>query len=511
MTAAGTRREADYVIAGGGTAGAVIARRLADRGAEVVLIEAGPTGADDPRVRMLSRWDELLGTELDFDHTVEGMERGNDLLRYSTAKVLGGCSSHNTCIAFRAPDWDMDEWVRLGASGWGAATSAAYFDRVFDRVHVEGPLRHHPWASAFVEAGRQAGVPATDFREPNVRNGIGWFQANKRGDWRESSAVAYLFPLDDLPGNLTLLTEESAVRVLIGDDGAARGVVTDRGTVMAREEVIVCCGAFGSPRLLLLSGIGPEEHLRDVGIEPRVDLPVGEHLIDHPEGIVLWEATDEISEACSHWETGVFVTIDADAGFPELMAHLTTMRFDLNTAARGYPTADAVFSMHPNVTRARSEGFVRLRSTDPGAPLHIDPRHYSDPEGYDERILVEGIRFARRLAEQPALAAVIARELAPGPAVQDEEELSEYARRTGNTVYHPAGTCRMGAADDARAVVDPDLRVRGVERLRVADASVFPCMTTVNPCITVMMIGERCSDLLLSASPARAAQGSAGR
>jgi choline oxidase len=475
----------------------VIARRLADRGADVVLVEAGPTGADDPRVRMLSRWDEMLGTELDFDHAVEGMERGNDLLRYSTAKVLGGCSSHNTCIAFRAPDWDMEEWGRLGAAGWDAGGCAPYFDRVLERVHTEGPLRRHPWASAFVEAGGQAGIPITDFREPNVRDGIGWFQANKRGDWRESSAVAYLFPLDELPPSLTLLTEESAQRVLVGDDGAARGIETDKGVVLAREEVVVCCGAFGSPRLLLQSGIGPADHLRDVGIDPLVALPVGEHLIDHPEGIVLWEATEEISQASSHWETGVFVTLSEDAGFPELMAHLTTMRFDANTMARGYPTAPAVFSMHPNVTRARSEGFVRLRSADPAAPLHIDPRHYSDPDGYDERIVVEGIRFARRLAEQPALASVIARELAPGPAVQGDEELSEYARRTGNTVYHPAGTCRMGGEHDERAVVDPSLRVRGVDRLRVADASVFPCMTTVNPCITVMMVGERCADLML--------------
>lgn len=508
---------ADVVVAGGGTAGAIIARRLADRGAEVVLVEAGPSGEHDPRVRHLSRWAEMIGTELDWDHGIEGMARSNDLLRYSSARVLGGCSSHNTSIAFETPDWDLDAWAELGAAGWDPASCRPYFARLRERVHIEGPEHHHPWASAFVEAGRQAGLPVTDYAEPNVRRGIGWFQANKRGDMRESSAVAYLYPIEELPSNLRVMTETSVHRVLLDGDGAAAGVVTDRGIVRARHEVVLCGGTFGSVRMLMSSGIGPADHLQDVGIDPRVDLPgVGEHLIDHPEGIVLWEATEAIDQQRSHWEAGLFELFSDDAPFPEMMAHLTTMRFDDFTTARGYPTADAVFSMHPNVTRAKSEGIVRLRSTDPHAPLYIDPRYYTDPDGYDERIVVEGIRLARRLAEQPALAQVIRRELAPGPDVQDDQALGAYARSVSNTVYHPAGTCKMGDADDPTAVVDPQLRVRGVGRLRVADASIFPCMTTVNPCITVMMIAEKCSDLIADvdaagSSIASAATGDAAR
>jgi choline oxidase len=415
--------------------------------------------------------------------------------------MLGGGSSHNTCISFRAPDWDMDEWAALGASGWDAAACAPFFDRVFSTVHRESSTSEHPWAHAFVEAGRQAGLPYADLGDDGVAHGIGWFQLNKRGALRESSAAAYLFPLADRAPNLTVRTDETVLRIRVDARGDATGIETAAGTITAREEVIVCGGAIGSPRLLLLSGIGAEAPLRALGIEPVAAVPgVGEHLLDHPEGIVVWEATAPGVEDASHWETGLFLTLDDEAGFPEVMAHFSTSHFDQNTIARGYPTADLVFSMHPNVTRPRSQGFVRLHSADPAAPPVIDPRYYTDPEGYDERILLEGIRFARGLAEQPALKQWVKRELAPGPGVHDERELAEYARLTGNTVYHPAGSCKMGADDDPLAVVDEQLRVRGVGRLRVADASVFPCMTTVNPCMTVMMVGERCSQFVLEAA-----------
>jgi choline dehydrogenase len=178
------------------------------------------------------------------------------------------------------------------------------------------------------------------------------------------------------------------------------------------------------------------------------------------------------------------------------MFHFGTVPFDLNTVPFGCPTAANAFCLTPNVTRARSEGVVRLRSADPAAPPCIDFRYFTDPDGHDERVLLTGVKLARRLVAQPALRPWVKRELAPGIAVQDDEALSEYARRTANTVYHPAGTCRMGAADDPRAVVDPELRVRGVGRLRVADASIFPAMIGVNPCLTCMMIGEKCADLI---------------
>jgi choline oxidase len=498
-------RTADFVVVGGGTAGAVVARRLADAGAEVILIEAGPSGERDQRVLTLSRWDELIGSELDWDVTIEPQERGNELIRHSRAKVLGGCSSHNTSIAFEAPDWDLDEWERLGAAGWGPTTVRPYYDKVRERVNIEDPDRENACVDGFLAAASSWGLPRVDFGERNVRRGAGWFKLSKRGTRRDSSATAYLFPLAGLPDTLTLITDLLVTRIVVDDSGAAHAVETNGGTFEARQEVILTAGAFGSPKLLLLSGIGPAEDLHDVGIPALVDRPgVGEHLIDHPEGIVLWEATRPMVEVSSHWESGLFTTIPGSADFPELMAHFTTQKFDDNTVARGYPTAEHTFSMHPNVTRARSAGTVRLRNSDPREAPLVDPRYYTDADGYDEHIVLKGIQLARELAQETQLSDWIARELAPGPEITDVEQLSEYARMTGNTVYHPAGTCRMGPATDEMTVVDPECRVVGVSGLRVADASVFPCMTTVNPMLTVMMIGERCADLVLSGRPAAA-------
>jgi choline dehydrogenase len=193
----------------------------------------------------------------------------------------------------------------------------------------------------------------------------------------------------------------------------------------------------------------------------------------------------------------LFVCTEPGLDAPDLMFHFGTVPFDLNTKPRGYPTAEQAFCLTPNVTRSRSEGTVRLRSADAEAPPRIDFRYFSDPDGHDERVMLAGVKLAGRLAEQPALEVWVKRELAPGPGVQSDAELSEYARRTANTVYHPAGTCRMGDGVDPRAVVDPQLRVRGVGRLRVADASVFPSMIGVNPCLTCMAIGEKCADMVL--------------
>jgi choline dehydrogenase len=212
----------------------------------------------------------------------------------------------------------------------------------------------------------------------------------------------------------------------------------------------------------------------------------------------MWEAARPVPEVSTQfWEAGLFVRTDPALEWPDLMYHFGTVPFDINTVPLGYPTAPNAFCLTPNVTRARSEGFVRLRSADPRVPPRIDFRYFTDPDGHDERVLLAGVKLARRLAEQPALRPWVKRELAPGLEVRDDRALSEYARRTANTVYHPAGTCRMGAADDPMAVVDPALRVRGVGRLRVADASVFPAMIGVNPCLTCMMIGEKCAALVL--------------
>lgn len=491
----------DYVIIGGGTAGAVVAARLA-RGSDatVCLLEAGPADEGDRRVLELRNWPNLLGSELDYDYRIEPQMRGNSRIRHSRGRVLGGCSAHNSAIAFPAPDVDLETWEQLGAVGWGPAGTRPFFDRVRQRVHLEPAPPTNACAAAFVEAAQQAGFPLLPFDTGNIRDGVGWFQLNTRGPFRQSSSVAYLHPLAQLPANLTLRTETPVQRLFLDEHGDARGAETARGLFRARQEVILCCGAIDSPRLLLLSGIGPAEHLRQVGVPVRVDLPgVGEHLLDHPEGIVMWEAARPVPEVSTQfWEAGLFARTNADLAWPDLMYHFGTVPFDINTAPLGYPTAANAFCMAPNVTRARSQGVLRLRSAVPAVPPLLDFRYFTDPDGHDERVLLAGIMLARRIAAQPALRSWIKQELAPGLEVQDDAALSEYARRTANTVYHPAGTCRMGRQDDPLAVVDPSLRVCGVGRLRVADASIFPTMIGVNPCLTCFMIGEKCAALILA-------------
>ncbi|MGB3682949.1 MAG: GMC family oxidoreductase N-terminal domain-containing protein [Rubrobacteraceae bacterium] len=500
----------DYLVLGGGTAGAVIAARLAENSEiSVCLVEAGPTDRNKPGVLELRRWMELLGSDLDYDYEISPQKRGNGLIRHSRGRVLGGCSSHNSAITFRTPDADLREWERLGAAGWGPEEVHPYLDRVTGRVHRERVEPRNACGVAFVEAAQQAGFPLVRFDEEDFRQGVGWFQISHRNGIRQSSSVAYLHPLERLAPNLTVLTETPIRKILLDDHGNAVGAETTRGAIYAGREVVVCCGAFDTPKLLLLSGIGPEEHLREAGITPLVDLPgVGENLLDHPEGIVMWESSRPVPAASTQfWEAGLFACTDPSLQHPDLMFHFGTVPFDINTAPLGYPTADQAFCITPNVTRARSQGVVRLRSADPSAPPIIDFRYFTDPEGHDERVMLEGVKLARRIAGQPALESWVRRELAPGTGIRGDEELSEYARRTANTVYHPAGTCKMGTAEDPLAVVDPELRVRGVGRLRVADASIFPTMIGVNPCMTCMMIGERCADFVSRESATPAMQG----
>lgn len=490
----------DYIIVGGGTAGSVIATRLAENPAiTVCLIEAGPTDDGNLEVLSLKNWPRLLGTVLDYDYRIEEQARGNSLIRHSRGRVLGGCSSHNSCIAFRAPRYDMDTWQHLGCEGWSARETQPYFERVFEQVSIEKTPTINPLSQAFLEAAQQAGFALLAFNiDGELREGVGVFQLNARNGLRQSSAQAYIHPMLPSARNLTVLTNTTANKIMLDENNVAYAVETDTAIIEAGKEIVLCCGTFDTPKLLLLSGIGPRHHLDEMDIPLKVELAgVGEHLLDHPEGVIIWEANQPVSdETTQYWEVGLFSTVFPASPLPDVMFHFGLVPFDWNTAPLGYPTARYGFSMTPNVPRAKSEGVVRLRSSDPKDAPRIDFRYFTDPEGYDEKILLEGMKLARSIAKQPALQGWIKRELAPGSQVQDEQELSEYARRTANTVYHPAGTCRMGASDHPLIVVDPELRVKGVHRLRVADASIFPTMISVNPCITCMMIGEKCADLL---------------
>jgi len=234
---------------------------------------------------------------------------------------------------------------------------------------------------------------------------------------------------------------------------------------------------------------------------------VGENLDDHVEGIVQWEATQPMLRTSTQfWEIGLFARTEDGLDRPDLMMHYGSVPFDMNTARRGHATTENGFCLTPNVCRGRSRGTVRLRSRDYRDRARVDPRYFTDPEGHDERVMAHGFRLARKIVSQPAMAAWAGRELAPGPDAQTDDELIDYMHKTHNTVYHPACTARMGPDSDPLAVVDPQLRVRGVRALRIADGSILPFLPAINPCITTMMIGEKCADLIKRETRAQAAE-----
>lgn len=488
----------DYIVVGGGTAGAVVAARLAEQtGVHVAVFEAGPSDEGDEAILTLRNWPKLLRTPLDFDYLIEPQLRGNGRIRHARGKMLGGCSSHNSCIAFWPPEADLCAWEAAGAEGWGPAAVRPFLQRVREKVSLEFSDPINGLGQAFWAAAQDAGYPARNFAEDINQPGVGWFMLNKRGELRHSSSVAYLHPLSQWDGRIHFYTNCYVSQVLLNGRRAI-GVQTPDGPVFAEREIILCCGAFDTPKLLMLSGIGPGEHLQAMGIEVQHHLPgVGQHLLDHPEGVVNWEASRPVpQETTQLWELGLFAFTQPGLEAPDLMFHFGTEPFDMNTASEGYPTTTNGFSLTPNVARAKSQGTVRLRSANPADPPRIDFAYFTDPEGHDERVLVAGVKLARELAQQSALKQWIKQELSPGPAVQTDEAISEYVRRTANTVYHPAGTCKMGADGDETAVVDPQLRLRGLENIRIADASIFPTMIGVNPNLTCFVIGERCADFL---------------
>ncbi|KAM4063220.1 GMC oxidoreductase [Hirsutella rhossiliensis] len=516
----------DYIIVGGGTAGCVLASRLSSYLPErrVLLIEAGPSDFKLNNVLDLRQWLSLLGGELDYDYGTTEQPMGNSHIRHSRAKVLGGCSSHNTLISFRPFRHDLDRWVEQGCSGWDFDTVMRLIDRLRNTVQPVHARHRNQLCKDWVQACSSAlDIPIIPDFNAEIRDkgqltdGAGFFSISYNPDngRRSSASVAYIHPIlrgEERRPNLTILTEAHVSRVLV-DGNVASGIALtlasgQRMTLRPRKETILCAGAVDTPRLMLHSGLGPRAQLEDLGIPVVKDLPgVGENLIDHPETIIMWELNKPVpaNQTTMDSDAGIFLRRERtnaagnDGDAADIMMHCYQIPFCLNTQRLGYPVVrdGYAFCMTPNIPRARSRGRIYLTSADPAVKPALDFRYFTDPEGYDAATLVAGIRAARKIAQQSPFKGWLEREVAPGPEVQSDEAISEYARRAAHTVYHPAGTTKMGdVSRDEYAVVDPELKVRGIGKLRIADAGVFPEMPSINPMLTVLAVGERAAELI---------------
>ena len=482
----------------------------------------------------LRRWLELLGSELDYGYTTTPQPRGNSHIAHSRARVLGGCSSHNTLISFFPFNEDLDTWRdHYGCPNWGASVLQPYGSRLKMNIVPIAPHQRnhvvHDWIAACTRAtGARVmeDMNAQIVHRGGFDAGVGFFSIayDPYSGYRSSASTAYMHPI--LPRgpqprrNLHLFLETWAYRLCFDERDAKRvrgvQVRTKHGvnkTIRARREVVLAAGAFDTPRLLLLSGVGPREELERLGIRSQHDLPgVGYNLCDHPESIIMWETRETPEETVMSSDAGLFLRVLPQSAelhphpAPDLMFHIYQVPFAENTSREGYEKPTHAICMTPNIMRSRSRGKLSLASSNPEEKPLIDFKYFEDPDGYDERIIVEGIKAARKIAEQEPFKQHIVREVAPGPGVQTDEQISTYARKVHHTVYHPSGTCRMGtppapgapASEEAATVVvdQKDLRVVGLRGVRVCDASVLPTLPSINPMLTILMVAERGAEVI---------------
>ncbi|MEO6065386.1 MAG: choline dehydrogenase [Lysobacterales bacterium] len=528
------RSEYDYVIVGAGSAGCVLANRLsADPTVRVLLLEAG--GRDwHPFIHMPAGIAKLVGKKnINWNYETEPQERlGGRRLWWPRGRVLGGSSSINAMCYIRGDRRDYDEWVGLGAEGWGWSDVQPYFlrsegnSRGAGEWHgANGPLAvsdlkyRNPLSETFVAAALQGGATANHDFNGDVQQGFGFYQVTQRDGARCSAATAYLAPVCDRD-NLDVVTGALAEQVLI-DRGRACGVRYRRGSatvsIEAAREVLLCGGAINSPQLLMLSGIGPADALRVLGIAVRSDLAgVGGNLQDHLDICVLhasdsratYDRTNDALVGLQYllFRSGIGTSNVAESGGFARSSQAEDARCDLqfhfvpallDDHGRNRLPGRGI-TLHACGLRPRSRGRIALASADPSHNPRIQPNYLSDSEGFDQRTLLEALRMSRSILGQAALDAVRGAELMPGSDAIDDAALAEYIRRKAETIYHPVGTCRMGT--DGAAVVDAELRVRGIEGLRVVDASVMPRLIGGNTNGPTIMIAERAADLIRKAA-----------
>jgi choline dehydrogenase len=537
LPAASTSEKFDYLIVGAGTAGCVLANRLsADLTTRVGLIEAGPSDK-----RFLVRIPAAVAAAIGDPAIVWGYssvpqrQLNNRSIPLPRGRILGGCSSINGMAYFRGHPRDFDEWAQAGATGWSYEDVLPYFRKAEhnetwpeSRYHGNGgPMnvldieRPNPLVKRFLEAASSLGFArCPDFNGPDPE-GFGCRQATIRRGRRESMVTAYVDPIAHRQ-NLAIFTEAMVTNLVI-EDRRARGVVIERDgsrlQLTATRDVILCAGTYGSPQLLLLSGIGAGAALQTLGIRVKHDLPgVGESLQDHPSTVLQMKTTDPTSYGLSWkalprgaWnvleymllrrgplasnvlEATGFVKSRPREDRPDLQIVFMPMLRNPNGSPipRGHG-----FGIIPIVVRPQSRGRVMLASPDPHAAPLVDPNYLDDCD--DMRIMVEGASLARRILSAPAFQSLRGVEVLPGPETRDAASWTQYIRSSTVGVHHASSTCRMGK--DSFAVVDSDLRVHGIHNLRVADASVFPRVVSGNTNAAVVMVAEKAADLIKTAA-----------
>ncbi|KZX98747.1 MULTISPECIES: choline dehydrogenase [unclassified Sulfitobacter] len=531
---------AEFVIVGAGSAGCAIAYRLAEAGRSVIVIEHGGTDMG-PFIQMPAALSYPMNMRrYDWGYKSEPEPNlGNRQLVCPRGKVIGGSSSINGMVYVRGHAKDFDHWEEQGAQGWAFADVLPYYKRMetwHDGGHggdpawrgTDGPLhvsrgpRQNPLFDAFVQAGSQAGYEVTEDYNGQKQEGFGPMEQTVWNGRRWSAANAYLRPAQR-SGNVKVI--RALARRVVIEDGRATGVEVSRGgaveVIRAEREVVLAASSINSPKLLMLSGIGPAAQLAEHGIDVVADRPgVGENLQDHLEVYIQMAASQPIT-LYKHWnllskavigaqwlffkrgmgasnqfESAAFIRSKPGVEYPDIQYHFLpiAVRYDGQAAAEGHG-----FQAHTGPMRSKSRGNVTLRSADPLADPRIRFNYMSHPDDWDE--FRTCIRLTREIFEQEAFKPFVKHEIQPGAHLQSDDEIDSFIREHAESAYHPCGTCRMGRADDPDAVVDPEARVIGVEGLRVADSSIFPRITNGNLNAPSIMVGEKVSDHLLGKTP----------